>query len=386
MVFVKHLEGKTQNLANANEVFMLKHAIIAMLFFSFLLICAGCRDQDDPNLLEAVRSGDMAELKRLLAAGGNVHTSDHRGNTLLHMAAQSGRCADIELLLENGARVGSRDDGGSTPLHAALTNCHTEAVKLLVEKGANVNARNKNGRTPIFPAAKCGNLELVKFLVDKGARIPTTGFTPLHAAARGYQNTAVVGFFLDSGVEVNAKGDSATGGAGSTPLHVAATRASKSVVELLIERGAKVDAKAKGGQTPLFGAALSGNTETAEVLIANGADVNARNSLRSTPLHRAVKLNNFAGAFTPNDFAGFVQLLIAYGANVNAQDNRKNTPLHCAVAGGWPTSPTYETIIGTLLANGANVNVKDRYGRTPISLAHGKPDIIALLKKYESKE
>ncbi len=50
----------------------------------------------------------------------------------------------------------------------------------------------------------------------------------------------------------------------------------KEVVELLIDKGADVNAKGKYGGTPLHSAAFFGQTEIVELLIAKGADLNAK--------------------------------------------------------------------------------------------------------------
>ena len=50
----------------------------------------------------------------------------------------------------------------------------------------------------------------------------------------------------------------------------------KEVVELLIDKGADVNAKGKYGRTPLHWAAHQGHWEIAELLIAKGADVNPK--------------------------------------------------------------------------------------------------------------
>jgi len=83
-------------------------------------------------------------------------------------------------------------------------------------------------------------------------------------------NIEAVKQHLDAGADVNAKGKY-----GRTPLHYAATRGLKKIIELLIARGADVNTKIEvgdyKGQTPLDGAIQWDRTETAALLRKHGA-------------------------------------------------------------------------------------------------------------------
>ena len=118
---------------------------------------------------------------------------------------------------------------------------------------------------------------------------------------------------LAAGVDVNAKIG------GETPLHFAALFGRKEVAELLIAKGADVNAKdAVVGFTPLHRAAYHGRKEVAELLIAKGADVNAKDKYGGTPLSNAAQLIYHKET---------IELLIAKGADVNAKDDDGDTPL-----------------------------------------------------------
>ena len=92
----------------------------------------------------------------------------------------------------------------------------------------------------------------------------------------------------------------------------------KDVAELLIAKGADVNARTVDGYTPLHQATILGLMDVAELLIAKGADVNAKNKDGTTPIHLAsIKAHN-------EDIA---ELLIANGADVNAKDKDGLTPL-----------------------------------------------------------
>jgi ankyrin repeat protein len=78
-----------------------------------------------------------------------------------------------------------------------------------------------------------------------------------------------------------------TDDAGRTPLHLAATHCHVEAAQLLLNKGAKVNAKAVGGTTPLDLAAQAGCVDMVNLLLANGAKINARDDQGRTPLDRA---------------------------------------------------------------------------------------------------
>ena len=58
--------------------------------------------------------------------------------------------------------------------------------------------------------------------------------------------------------------------------------------KLLLDKGAKIDAKAAGGTTALHLAAQSGCLDLVNLLLSKGAKVNARDDQGRTPLDRAM--------------------------------------------------------------------------------------------------
>lgn len=61
------------------------------------------------------------------------------------------------------------------------------------------------------------------------------------------------------------------------------------VAELLVERGAEVDARDKGGLIPLHNASSYGHADVAALLIRSGTSVNATDKWGFAPLHEAAQ-------------------------------------------------------------------------------------------------
>jgi ankyrin repeat protein len=136
---------------------------------------------------------------------------------------------------------------------------------------------------------------------------------PIHDAARNGDIDAVQAE-LDKGVDVDT--DDRPGGYGITPLYLAAERGHKKIVELLIEKGADLEAKnyfrgssaLHNGGTAVFAAV--NNKELMTLLIAAGADLNATTDYsRETVLHTLAK---------QIESESIMELVINNGGNVNA--------------------------------------------------------------------
>jgi uncharacterized protein len=128
--------------------------------------------------------------------------------------------------------------------------------------------------------------------------------------------------------------------AGGNPdrfLHSAVNNGSIAAVELMLKRGANVDAVDLNNDnlTPLMVAArytYRVGIGMSELLIKNGANVNARASLGSTPIMFA---SWGTAVHYEDEYVKVVKLLIKNGAKVNVKNKLGNTPLKIARSGGW---------------------------------------------------
>jgi hypothetical protein len=107
-------------------------------------------------LWDAAFGGDIAKVKRYLAAGVNPNWGDNEGYTPLYIAAQQGHLVVVELLLDHGADPNLVDFNGMGPLYVAAlegskvqgTDRHLAIAALLLRKGADPDHKNRWGVTP----------------------------------------------------------------------------------------------------------------------------------------------------------------------------------------------------------------------------------------------
>lgn len=132
-------------------------------------------------------------------------------------------------------------------------------------------------------------------------------------------------------------------------LYVAAGAGCLDTCEVLLRRGAAVDA-GRSGSTPLSLAASAGETGVCALLLSHGANVMSRHQ-DWTPLHFAAS----AGAFD------VCTLLLSYGADASCVNNSRNTPLHLA------GSNARVGVVSLLLDEAVDTHAVNDEGLTPLA-------------------
>ncbi|KPK86341.1 MAG: hypothetical protein AMJ81_01475 [Phycisphaerae bacterium SM23_33] len=318
----------------------------------------------------------------------NVQVKSH-----LRLIPQSGQTAHVAVVV--GEEVVS-----IVASSEALTAKGQIAGLFSRRRAQSLAAALRAGMRPIrtlLAASMNGELEQAKeILADwpelvgvRGRQPPFRDQQPLHAAVRG-NHKEMVELLLARGADVNA-----LGWPGQTPLHMAVNKGKLELVRLLLGKGADMRVADRQGLTALQNAAAAGNREMAEVLIAAGADVNAKGKAGMTPLAYAVGGWLAAGKDNP-----CVELLLAKGAKLDifaaaalgkldqiqaflkadpdaakATAMGRITPLHLAATAG------HTDVAAALLDSGADVDAGRTEWAAPLTLAagYGRKEIVKLL-------
>jgi cytohesin len=348
--------------------------------------------QTGADLFAAVKAGNVEEVRRLLATGADSKVRDDRGAAPLQWAAVLGSKEIAELLIARGADINATDRAGLTALHAAAYQGRREVAELLLLNGAQVNAGSTGGWTPLgkamerlatpdmtphqaSPSDVAATVSVVELLLVHGAEVNprNASGTPMHYAAASGQRV-LVELLIAKGANINAKTNE-----GVTPLHTAAKMDRPEVAQLLIARGADVDARTKNNDTPLIEVARQGNKDFVDLLVARSADINARNKGDRSPLFWALVMPTFASPvpsiaqsmfvrhvlsqLSPAEQAGFrndlkrfkgqwrevAELLLNHGADVSA-DSKGDSPLYLATLLGD------KKLVQAVIGRGADIN------------------------------
>mmetsp|Transcript_16715 Transcript_16715/g.54425 ORF Transcript_16715/g.54425 Transcript_16715/m.54425 type:complete len:225 (+) Transcript_16715:64-738(+) len=162
------------------------------------------------SLFDAAEAGDLATVRRYVAAGLDVNVvDDEDGYTALLLAAECGQGHVVECFLASGAAfVDARDSFGRTALYAAAVASHTHCVQLLLSAGADANLCDDDGRSPLWAACALRNVEVAKLLVDARVLLDASdhsGKSPLqHAIDAGHAD--VIDFLKSNGANDQRKG------------------------------------------------------------------------------------------------------------------------------------------------------------------------------------
>lgn len=396
------------------------------------LLAAGA----DPNkanrygatpLSEAAVTGNLAIIRALLKAGADVNAANSQGQTALMVVARSANVEAARELIKHGADVNAVEQWrGQTALIWAAAQSQPEMVELLLAHGADPDARSwvnrwerqitaeprysfrpTGGLSALIYAAREGCIRCVAALLAAGADIDQTdgeGSTALLVALLNL-HFDLARLLIEAGANVN-KWDLR----GYQPLYIAVDlhtlptggrpdrpstdeTTALDIIDLLIARGANVNAQLKAAQTfrsisddrgadviisigatPLLRAAKAFDLVVVERLLQHGALPNLPNYLGITPVMAAAGLGvspvdtrgNYSLADVQGKAVATLELLLAYGGDLNLRDAEGRTAAHGAAFWGW------SDVVGWLARQGADLRVASNDGTTPHDVALGK--------------
>lgn len=274
-------------------------------------------------------------LSRLLTDDTDVNIEGGYYGQSLQAAVAGGNCQCFELLLDHGADIHAQGGHFGSGLQACIFAGNEDMVKALVERNSPVNDVGGVCGRALYAASFRGYTDTVCMLLEAGVDVNQRVFNDpaLHVAASG-GHYLICDALINKGALVNAQYL-----AHGSVLEQASINGQAHVVELLIKRGAEVNAP---GSNALAGACDAGHEEVVSLLLIHGADVSrSENSVYGTPLQAAARAGH----------AKIISLLVKYRADVNEQCYLHGNALQAAALN------RHEETISTLLDLGADVNL-----------------------------
>ena len=330
----------------------------------------------------------------------NINEVNKTGKTPL---VQAITCSDEEMLqhvLHSGADLEFRGNDDVAPLMHAVARGNEKIAGVLLSRGAQVDSLTAEW-TPLHKAVEMGDLAMIRLLLANDANLEQKapkkyiphkeprngrksadldseddddsefsdsehGWTPLLRACQSGKES-VIRLLLDKGADIEARNPSK-----ATPLICAAEGQDEVVIDLLLMRGAKIEAEDEFGWKPLHRTTINkGGVHVAKILLDHDANINAVCAYRKTPLHYAIEKNDESMA----------TFLLRSDADIEARDIALRTPLHTAI------ECRQENMVFFLLESGADAKAKDKAGRDALNLAthtlRKSPEIVKLLTKHK---
>ncbi|XP_043865379.1 protein TANC2 isoform X1 [Drosophila mojavensis] len=331
---------------------------------------AGAADNISAALgaLRNVYSPNVKVSRLVLLAGASPdHRTDYMGDApILCIAAHEGILPMVSLLLEFGADVGLTNSQGCTPLILAAMRGHCDVVRRLVAAGSSLGQLDTTQRCALVHAARMGHLSVVQYLLacdwSPRARSQDVGRSlALQQALIGAAAQAHVKILEDlldlnehelDDLSVNVNGLEPS--SGELALTAAARHGCVDAVNILMSRGAQIDARNRQGYTALWLAVKEGHWSVVEQLLQRGALLDEPlGQARKTPLMIAAEEGHLE----------LLELLLARGAALEAEDHEGFT------AFSWACLRGHLAAAKCLIEHGCNRQHEDHKGRTALDLA-----------------
>jgi cytohesin len=357
-------------------------AMAALLLQKGAEVNAGDSSQMTP-LHTAINAESLPMVALLLEHGADVNAETKYGMTPLRLTSSEKRSAMRELLLAQGARV---------DFAVAMLLGDTATVRQRLEEGTPVDLADPSGLTALMAAAMRGDEAMLVELHDRwGADVnarDTFGntalvhaLTPAKSNAEGVDMTfPIIDRLLLWGSDIEAESN-----VGTTPLKTAVMSRNPALVTALLDRGANPNHRTPRVERTvlhdlmLFVPLYEEFTTIVQLLIDRGADVNARNKSEETPLIALLQSASLRKDEKDREAGiartlSMIDLLVAHGADINAQGSFGKDVLSAAIDTGRVE------IVRCVLDHGAKLD-DGGMGSLMLVMKQESPEIVALLRE-----
>ncbi len=291
---------------------------ISFLIFALIIIFSASVPSFAGIIHVAASNGNYEKVKKLVSNNRDlVNERDLNNKTALHFAAFAGHPEIVEYLIENGADVNAKDVYNMTPLHAAVLRSVSPALNSDSIKDWNglvdrLHAHSTAGEKQVWESLDERVRNIISIIAkthssdSRDREMILNGFNELLANRDFYsaekfpeiQLNEEQKYWIRDGFKCLSKDNVMK--FNRTIVEAVIPEISKMedisanyrVVEILLFRGADINAKGKEGVTALHLAILYDNDRIAELLIEKGAGFDIRTDSSYTALYYAYMKRN----------------------------------------------------------------------------------------------
>ena len=305
----------------------------------------------------SAQSGNYKLVAYFVEMGAGIHLKTDDGRNCLHIAALNGDLNLCKMLIDkHKVDLHMTDNKGCTAVHYSSQSGNYELVAYFVEMGADIHLKTDDGRTGLHIAALQGHLNLCKMLIDKHKVdlhiTDNEGWTAVHCSSQS-GNYELVAYFVEMGADIHLKTDD-----GRTCLHIAALQGHLNLCKMLIDKH-KFDFHMTDneGCTEFLYSASSGNYELVAYFVEMEGDIHLETDDGRTCLHIAARKGRF----------NLCKMLIdKHKFDLHMTDNEGCTEVLYSTSSG-----NYE-LVAYFVEMEADIHLKTDDGRTCLHIAARK--------------
>ncbi|WP_414542068.1 ankyrin repeat domain-containing protein [Nostoc sp. CCY0012] len=237
----------------------------------------------------------------------------------------------------------------------ASPHANIDMLRLLIENGADVNATEEKYQTTVLGlAVQSGNLDKIKFILDAGADInyqTSSGYDVLIYAmygrdiAKDENLIAIINLLIQRGAKLNG-----VTSYGESALRVASNKGRFDAVKILLAAGADPE---QLEWTELMSAIAFGSLADVQVLLDAGAELSDIDYWERTPWLLSLQVGDLAK----------VKLLLSSGVNCNDCGRCKKAALMYVIENN------HVELLKWLIDEGFDIEATNEFGTTPLMVA-----------------
>jgi ankyrin repeat protein len=271
----------------------------------------------------AAARGRIDNIRLLVARGAKVNAKSTKGFTPLFFSLKSHVPGAPVALLDLGADPDYVAPDGTTVVQLAMYQKDYEFAEQMIARGANPSAFDRNGNQLLHAAVLANQPQLVQLLLAKGA--DPNALTGVSTVKMRFEVN-----FKSGDYQVPSK----------PPLLLAAESGDATVMQLLVDGGAKPQFRMPDGTNVVLAAAASSKLEALRLALQLEPDPNTATKDGDTPLHILL------GAGTGPELAPMMKLLAERGARTDLKNRSGQTARDLAKDAQTDAQLAYESAFG----------------------------------------
>ncbi|KAK2753157.1 hypothetical protein FQN54_007983 [Arachnomyces sp. PD_36] len=259
----------------------------------------------------------------------------------------------------------SRNEEGETILHLVASQGRHDLIRLFPRQVFQRGTSNNVGVTPLHTAIRVGDVDTTRSLIDAGSDVNARDNQGHSAVLYAYKHDmkSILQLLLERGADPCSGKDHL-----ETLMYQALEAQRLDIIQMIIDSGSDVKSPFSDKQfTPLMWATSLCFPDAVKLLLDAGSDPSIQHTNGGTALH----LTSWRGFSSSS--SEIVRLLLDYGADTSVRDNDGDTPLMSAL------NTSHMEMARLLIDSGCDLFARDHVGRGVLHYVHSDTDMVKLL-------